>query len=107
MFFFIEYFRNNNFPEAPQAPQAPKELVSNKKVDRDNYEKAIELYKLEIDQYERLVSQYERLAKIKSQEKKEQEQRAINLFQAFFITGLLPTLTSILGYIFGSQNNRS
>lgn len=53
------------------------------------------------------MSQYERLIDLDNKIRKAQEERAINLFQMFIINALLPIITSVLGYIFGSQSRNS
>jgi hypothetical protein len=57
--------------------------------------------------YQKSMDQYERLVKLTNQNIKAQEEMAINLFQQFIITGILPTFTAILGYIFGSRTNNN
>ena len=92
---FLDGEKNISLPPPPQSPISPS----------SNQPEEVEQYRIAIDQYERSIDQYERLITIRNKKKKDQEERAVNLFQAFIITGLLPTFTSILGYIFGSQVN--
>ena len=94
--FCVSFLGWNNQFSLPSPPQSPIPPTSNEPESIENYKNAI-------DQYQRSIDQYERLVNIQNQNKKVQEERAISLFQAFIITGLLPTFTSILGYIFGSQ----
>ena len=79
------------FPIVPEAPQNYTEDEINR------YQLAVEQYHNKVDDYERAVDIYQKIGKAR-------EERAKELFQAFIVTAILPTFTSILGYIFGTSS---
>ena len=71
---------------------------------KQNTTQEIENYKIKSDIYKSDLAEYERLVKLKNEKIQIQQDRAVTLFKDIIITGLLPTFTAVLGYIFGSAS---
>jgi hypothetical protein len=84
--------------DKPSIPKPPSVPTSNAKEELVRYKEAVGLYERTIEQYKRSVDIY-------ISTNKAQEERAKNLFQLFIVSALLPTFTSVLGYIFGIKSN--